>query len=351
MSNIEAIQLLKQLIAIPSVSREEGAKADFLQHYLQQTLGWKVERVGNNLYSYAFGYDASKPTLLLNSHIDTVRPRESWTKDPFGAEQVGTFIYGLGSNDAHASVVSLVAAFDYLRTTSQLYNLILGISCEEEISGKNGVELLLQHLPPINLAIVGEPTGLEMAIAEKGLMVVDCETHGVAGHAARNEGVNALYKALDDINWCRNYQFDKKSPVLGDVKLTVTMIQAGGQHNVIPDSCKFTVDIRLTECYTHQEVLGIMQANMQADLQPRSMRLMASGIDSSHPIVCKHLSMKRDVFGSSTMSDQALMPFVSVKVGPGDSARSHSADEYIKTEEIEEAIHYYVALLDGLVCT
>lgn len=348
MNNSQAIQLLKQLIAIPSLSREELAKADFLQHYMQHTLGWKVERVGNNLIAYAFGYDQTKPTLLLNSHIDTVKPRDSWTKDPFAAQQDGDCIYGLGANDAHASVVSLMAAFDELRQTNQGYNLILGISCEEEVSGKNGVELLLQHLPKIDLAVVGEPTGLEMAIAEKGLMVVDCVAHGKAGHAARNEGVNALYKALDDINWCRNYQFEKVSPMLGEVKMIVTMIEAGSLHNVIPDQCKFTADIRLTECYTHQEVLDIMKQHMGASLAPRSMRLTASGIPTSHPIVQRHLSMKRGVFGSSTMSDQALMPFLSVKVGPGDSARSHSADEYIMTHEVEDAIAYYVQLLDGL---
>ena len=344
----DTLQLLMQMLAIPSISRDEAAKADFLETYLQKNLAWDVERVGNNLYSYASAYDASKPTVLLNSHIDTVKPRDSWTKEPFAATQEGGLIFGLGSNDAHASVVSLIAAFDYLRTTQQAYNLIIGISCEEEVSGKNGVELLLQHLPKIDLAIVGEPTGLEMAIAEKGLMVVDCVAHGKAGHAARNEGENALYKALEDIDWCRNYEFEKKSPTLGEVKLTVTMIEAGSQHNVIPDTCKFTADIRLTECYSHQEVLEIMQANMQAEVTPRSMRLRASGIDSNHPIVGKHLSMKRDVFGSSTMSDQALMSFSSVKVGPGDSARSHSADEYIKIVEIEEAIQYYITLLDGL---
>lgn len=345
----DTLQLLMQMLAIPSVSRDESAKANFLDNYFQEQLGMSVQRVGNNLYVYAQQYDANKPTVLLNSHIDTVKPRDSWTKDPFAAIQEQGRIYGLGSNDAHASVVSLTAAFDYLRTTEQAYNLILGISCEEEVSGKNGVELLLQQLPAINLAIVGEPTGLEMAVAEKGLMVVDCVAHGKAGHAARNEGVNALYKALDDIAWCRNYAFEKKSATLGEVKLTVTMIEAGSQHNVVPDTCKFTADIRLTECYSHQEVLDIMRAHMQADIQARSMRLKPSGIEMNHPVVQKHLSMKRGVFGSSTMSDQALMSFPSVKVGPGDSARSHSADEYICISEIEEAIAYYIALLDGLV--
>lgn len=344
----DTLQLLKHMLAIPSISRDETAKAEFLVTYLKANLGWQVQRVGNNLFSHASAYDASKPTILLNSHIDTVKPRDSWTKDPFAATQEWNVVYGLGANDAHASVVSLIAAFDYLRTTQQNYNLIIGLSCEEEVSGKNGVELLLQHLPTIDLGVVGEPTGLEMAIAEKGLMVVDCVAHGKAGHAARNEGENALYKALDDVAWCRNYEFEKKSPTLGEVKLTVTMMEAGSQHNVIPDICKFTADIRLTECYTHQEVLDIMRANMQSDVMPRSMRLMASGTDDKHPVVQKHLSMKRGVFGSSTMSDQALMPFASVKVGPGNSARSHSADEYILVEEIEEAIQYYIELLDGL---
>lgn len=344
---MDAVALLKQLVDIPSLSRDEDAKALFLQNYLEKK-GCDVQRVGNNLFVHAFAYHPDKPTILLNSHIDTVKPRDSWTKNPFAATQEGDCIYGLGSNDAHASVVSLIAAFMQLRSTQQSYNLILGISCEEEVSGKNGVELLLTQLPPIDLAIVGEPTGLEMAVAEKGLMVVDAVAHGKAGHAARNEGVNALYLALDDIAWCRNYQFEKISPTLGPVKMTVTMIEAGTQHNVIPDTCKFTADIRLTERYTHQEILDIMQAHMQAELTPRSMRLRASGISQSHSVVQRHLAMKRGVFGSATMSDQALMPFPSVKVGPGDSARSHTADEYVLVTEIESAIAYYVALLDGL---
>lgn len=344
----DIIQLLMRLIAIPSISKEESVKADFLQEYWQKR-GWNVQRVGNNLYSYAHTYDATKPTILLNSHIDTVKPRDSWTKEPFAATQEGSRIYGLGANDAHASVVSLMAAFDYLRRTQQSYNLILGLSCEEEVSGKNGVELLLQQLPAIDLAIVGEPTGLEMAVAEKGLMVVDCVAHGRSGHAAREEGVNAIYRAIEDIQWCKNYVFPKESDVLGRVKMTVTMIEAGSQHNVVPDTCKFTADVRLTDCYTHQEVLAVMRANMHSDIEPRSMRLRASGIDKQHPVVCRHFSMKRGIFGSSTMSDQALMPFSSVKVGPGDSARSHTADEYIVVSEIEQAIAYYIQLLDGLM--
>ncbi|MED9995668.1 MAG: M20 family metallo-hydrolase [Paludibacteraceae bacterium] len=349
MTHTNAIELLKQLVAIPSISREEGAKADFLQKYMQETLSMHVQRVGNNLYSHAFDFDVAKPTILLNSHIDTVKAHANWTYNPFAATQVDQCIYGLGSNDAHASVVSLLAAFDTLRSMpQQSYNLILGISCEEEVSGKNGVEWLLTQLPAIDLAIVGEPTGLEMAIAEKGLMVVDCVAHGKAGHAARNEGDNALYKAVKDIVWCMDYAFPKVSEQLGPVKLTVTMIEAGSQHNVIPDTCKFTADVRLTECYTHQEILDIMQANMQAELTPRSMRLRASGIAKEHPVVQQHLSMKRGVFGSATMSDQALMPFPSVKVGPGDSARSHTANEYIMESEIQQAIAYYVELLNGL---
>lgn len=350
MNSNQAIMLLKQLVAIPSISREEGAKADFLQRYMQEELGMQVQRVGNNLYSNAFAFDSSKPTILLNSHIDTVKAHANWTYPPFEATQVGNCIYGLGSNDAHASVVSLLAAFIGLRTSGkeQQYNLILGLSCEEEVSGKNGVELLLNHLPSIDLAIVGEPTGLEMAIAEKGLMVVDCVAHGKAGHAARNEGENAIYKAVKDIAWCMDYAFPKVSEQLGPVKMTVTMIEAGSQHNVIPDACKFTADVRLTECYTHQEVLDIMRANMQAELTPRSMRLRASGIAKNHPVVEQHLSMKRGIFGSATMSDQALMPFPSVKVGPGDSARSHTANEYILEEEVTQAIAYYINLLDGL---
>ena len=344
----DTIELLQSLIAIPSISRDETQKADFLQAYFSKK-GWQPQRVGNNVFCMAKEYQSGLPTLLLNSHIDTVKPRDSWTKQPFEPLMQEGRIYGLGSNDAHASVVSLIAAFDTLRLSEQQYNLILGLSCEEEVSGKEGVEKLLAALPPIDLAIVGEPTQLEMAIAEKGLMVVDCVAQGKAGHAARNEGVNAIYKALEDIAWCKDYRFEKVSPTLGEVKMTVTMIEAGSQHNVVPDACKFTADIRLTECYTHQEVLDILQANLQASVTPRSMRLRASGISPQHPVVLKHLSMKRGVFGSSTMSDQALMPFPSVKVGPGDSARSHTTDEYIELCEIEQAIAYYVELLDGLM--
>lgn len=339
--------LLKQLVAIPSYSRNEADKADFLQQYMQ-SLGLEVLRCGNNLWTWATPYQSNKPVLMLNSHIDTVKPNASWTRNPHQPVLENGCLYGLGSNDAHASVVCLLDAFMRLRDTAQAYNLVLAYSCEEEVSGKEGMELLLTQLPPVTFALVGEPTGMQVAVAEKGLMVLDCTAAGVSGHAAREEGVNAIYQALPDIAWFRDYRFSRVSPVLGPVKTSVTMVQAGTQHNVVPDCCKFTVDVRLNECYTHQQLLDEIALNVKCSVQPRSMRLKPSGLDSNHAFVhrCKQLGV--GLFGSSTLSDQALMDFASAKCGPGQSARSHTADEYVALSELEAAPDLYVKLLDGL---
>ena len=345
----DAIDLLKGMISRPSFSREEGETADFLKQSWEKA-GYKVNRKGNNLWLIAPGFDLDKPTLLLNSHIDTVKPASGWTKDPFNPEETeDERLYGLGSNDAGASVVSLYEAFRVLSGKEQPYNLIFLASCEEEVSGKNGIESVLPQLPPIALGIVGEPTEMQPAIAEKGLMVVDVTAHGKAGHAARNEGDNAIYKVLEDIRWFRDYRFPKESPLLGPVKMSVTQINAGTQHNVIPDICTFVVDIRSNECYSNEELFNEISTHIKSEAKARSFRLNSSHIDAGHPFVRRAIQLGRVPFGSPTLSDQALMKFPSVKMGPGKSSRSHTADEYIMVSEIEEAIGLYIELLDGLV--
>lgn len=344
----EAIDLLKGMISRPSFSREETAVADYLQKCWSDA-GHHVFRKGNNLWIIAPGFDFAKPTLLLNSHIDTVKPAAGWQKDPFLPEETeDDRLYGLGSNDAGASVVSLYEAFTILSAKAQPYNLIFLASCEEEVSGKNGIESVLPELPPIRFAVVGEPTGMRPAIAEKGLMVLDCVATGKAGHAARNEGVNAIYKAIEDINWFSTYQFPEKSDLLGPVKMTVTIIKAGTQHNVVPDRCEFTVDIRSNEFYSNERLFELIKEQVGCEIKARSFRLNSSRTEPEHPFVQRCLMLGKEPFGSPTLSDQALMRFPSVKIGPGDSARSHSADEYIRCPEIRDAITTYVRLLDGL---
>lgn len=344
----EAIDLLKGMISRPSFSREETAVADYLQKCWSDA-GHHVFRKGNNLWIIAPGFDFTKPTLLLNSHIDTVKPAAGWQKDPFLPEETeDDRLYGLGSNDAGASVVSLYEAFTILSAKAQPYNLIFLASCEEEVSGKNGIESVLPELPPIRFAVVGEPTGMRPAIAEKGLMVLDCVATGKAGHAARNEGVNAIYKAIEDINWFNTYQFPEKSDLLGPVKMTVTIIKAGTQHNVVPDRCEFTVDIRSNEFYSNERLFELIKEQVGCEIKARSFRLNSSRTEPEHPFVQRCLMLGKEPFGSPTLSDQALMCFPSVKIGPGDSARSHSADEYIYGPEIRDAITTYVRLLDGL---
>ena len=343
----EATTLLSSLIGIPSISREEEAVANFLQNYIEES-GIMTGRSGNNIWCISPNFDLNKPTILLNSHIDTVKPVNGWRKHPFTAKTEDGKIYGLGSNDAGASVVSLFQAYRYLSATEQAYNLIFLASCEEEVSGKNGIESVLPQLPPIALGIVGEPTEMHPAIAEKGLMVLDVQAHGKAGHAARNEGDNAIYKVLQDIQWFRDFQFEKTSSMLGPVKMSVTQINAGTQHNVIPDLCTFVVDIRSNECYSNEELYQEICSHVQSEVKARSFRLNSSHISADHPVVRRAVSMGRTPFGSPTLSDQALMKFPSLKMGPGNSSRSHTADEFILISEIEEAIRMYIELLDGL---
>lgn len=344
----DAVSLLKSLITIPSYSREEKDLADFLQGYIE-SLGYTVGRKDNNIWIFAPAFDDKKPTLMLNSHIDTVRPAAGWKRDPHVPIIEGDRLYGLGSNDAGASLVSLLHVFFILSQKNQQYNLIFAASAEEEVSGKNGVESLLQEMPTIDFAVVGEPTSMRLAVAEKGLMVVDCTAVGVSGHAARNEGVNAIYKAIDDIKWIEETQLPKVSDLLGPVKMSATMIHAGTQHNVVPDKCTFVLDIRSNECYTNEDIFAILQSHLKSELKERSFRLRSSGVPATHPFVEKCVSKGIETFGSPTLSDQALMHFPSVKIGPGDSARSHTSDEYIVIGEIENAIDLYYELLDGLV--
>ncbi len=343
----EAVCLLEQMVNIPSVSREEQEVADLLENFMQQKL-LNPRREGNNIWCGAPSYRSEKPTLLLNAHIDTVRPAASWTREPFRATRDGERIYGLGTNDDGASVVSLLQAYIALSQREQPYNLIFLASCEEEVSGRNGIERVLPLLPPIDMALVGEPTGMQPAVAEKGLMVLDVTAYGKSGHAARNEGENAIYKALADLEWFRTYRFPKESPMLGPVKMSVTVIQAGTQHNVVPDKCTFTVDVRSNECYSNEEIYDIVCRHTSCEVKARSFRLNSSRVDRSHPIVARAEAMGRTPFGSPTLSDQALMHFPSLKMGPGDSARSHTADEYVTIPEIREAIEMYIRLLDGL---
>jgi len=347
-NTIEAIDLLKKLIQIQSFSREEEGVSEIMAAYLSSK-GLDVNRQGNNVWCWAQKFDSSKPTILLNSHLDTVKPSKKWTYDPFNATLEGDKLTGLGSNDAGGPLVSLMATFLTLKDTEQQYNLLFAATAEEEVSGKNGVASILSELGKIDLGVVGEPTQMHMAVAEKGLMVLDCETHGKTGHAARNEGDNALYKALPDIEWFKNHQFEKVSPHLGAVKMTVTQIQCGSQHNVVPDSCKFVVDIRLNECYSNKELHEIIQKNVNCDDVARSYRLNSSSISMNHPFVKKGIELGREYYGSPTTSDQAVMDFTTIKMGPGDSARSHTPDEYILTSEIQEGVKIYIKLLDGLI--
>ena len=350
--NQRAFDLLDRLIATPSVSRNETATADIIEQHLIDN-GVNAKRLKNNVWALSENLDPALPTLLLNSHHDTVKPVAGYTRDPFLPSHSGGRIYGLGSNDAGGSVVSLIEAFIRLNKANTPVNLVLAISAEEEVSGRGGIELLLAHFKEIGLkidmAIVGEPTGLDAAVAERGLMVIDCIAHGVSGHAARNEGVNALYKAIDDIERLKNFKFDHTSPTLGEIKITVTQIEAGTQHNVIPDKCSFVADIRTTDAYSNEEIAAILKQNIQADLTPRSTRLNASVIPASHPLVTAAVKLGATTFISPTLSDRALMHGIpALKIGPGDSARSHTADEYIFENEIERAIDFYQQLILSL---
>lgn len=341
----EAVELLKQLISTPSVSREETDAANILADFIEKC-GLPCERIGNNLLVRE-ELDEEKPTVLLCAHIDTVKPVSTWTRDPFTPTIEGDRLYGLGSNDCGGGLVSMLQAYRCLRGRATKYNLVYLASCEEEVSGQNGFSLALPHLPKIDVAIVGEPTGMQPAIAEKGLMVIDGIAHGKSGHAARNEGVNAIYEALDDLVWLRDHQFRKKSLLLGQTKMTVTVLNSGTQHNVVPDECHFVIDVRTNEYYQNEYLFAFLQKHMKkCELKARSFRLSSSHIPVGHPLVQKSMKMGLVPFGSPTLSDQALMPFPSMKLGPGDSARSHTANEFICISEIEKAIETYVTLIN-----
>ncbi len=341
----DAVSLLKQLISTPSVSREEVLAADIFQ---QQAHDWGLptRRIGNNILIQE-NLVAGKPTLLLNAHIDTVKPVSTWTRDPFTPILEGDRLYGLGANDCGGGLVSLLQVYRILRHSDTPYNLMYLASCEEEVSGQNGFSLALPQLPPIDVAIVGEPTGMQPAIAEKGLMVIDGTAYGKSGHAARNEGVNAIYEALDDLVWFRDYRFEKESPLLGPTKMTVTVLNSGTQHNVIPDECHFVIDVRTNEFYKNEELLHFLQQHVKSELKARSFRLSSSNIPADHPLIQRCIQMGMKPFGSPTLSDQALMPFLSFKLGPGQSSRSHTANEFICLSEIEQAIHIYLKLLSA----
>ena len=345
----DAISLLKQLIAIPSLSKEEDNTADLIEQFLQSK-GVTAFRYLNNVWAKNQYFSPEKPTLLLNSHHDTVKPNKAYTLDPFEPIVKDEKLYGLGSNDAGGCLVSLIATFlHYYHRSDLQYNLVLAATAEEEISGHNGVEILLSRLPKIDCGIVGEPTLLQMAVAEKGLLVLDCTAMGKPGHAAREEGDNAIYKAVKDIQWFKDYRFDRVSNLLGPMKMTVTMINAGSQHNVVPHECKFTTDVRVNELYSFEEVLEIIRANTLSDVQPRSSRLRSTSIALDHPLVKSGIALRRTYYGSPTTSDKALMPFPTLKFGPGDSARSHSADEFIWIHEIGEGIDMYIQLIDPII--
>ncbi|MCF0197937.1 MAG: M20 family metallo-hydrolase [Bacteroidaceae bacterium] len=343
----EALQLLETLIAIPSHSREEANAANALQQWMEER-GLQPTREVNNLWCVAPHYQGELPTLLLCAHIDTVRPATGWTREPYHPTWEGDVLYGLGSNDDGASLVSLLQAFRVMCTKERSYNLVFLASAEEEVGGKTGAELALTKLPHIDVGLVGEPTGMQPAIAEKGLMVLDVIAHGRAGHAARNEGDNAIYHALDDMQWFRTYQFPEVSELLGPVKMTVTVVNAGTQHNVVPAECKFLVDVRSNELYSNEEIFTTIREHVKSDVEAHSFRLNSSRIAIEHPLVQRAIALGRQPFGSPTLSDQALMRFPTLKMGPGDSRRSHTADEFIRRQEIEEAIDLYVRLLSDL---
>jgi acetylornithine deacetylase len=345
----QAVQLLQQLISIPSFSKEEKRTADLIELFLQEN-GVETNRKANNIWAFNKHFDASKPTILLNSHHDTVTPNSGYTRDPFDARIEDCILYGLGSNDAGGCLVSLIAVFLYFYDRENLkYNFCLATSAEEEISGVNGLELIIPELGKLDFGIVGEPTEMQLAIAERGLMVLDCVSHGRAGHAGREEGDNAIYKAIKDIEWFRTFCFPEESEVFGPVKMSVTIINAGSQHNVVPATCNFTVDVRVTDAYRNEEVLEIIRSHVTCDVVPRSIRLKPSKIDKDHPIVQAGISLGRTTYGSPTTSDQSLLNIPSLKVGPGDSARSHMADEYIYVEEIREGIELYIKMLEKIV--
>lgn len=345
----ECLDLLRKLINTQSFSKEEDQTATLIENYLQLK-GVNTHRMLNNVWAYNQYFDPAKPTLLLNSHHDTVHPNAGYTRDPYDANIEGDKLFGLGSNDAGGCLVSLIGTFLYFFPKRGLkYNICLAATAEEEISGNNGLERVLPELGKLEFAIVGEPTEMNLAIAERGLLVLDCMAKGKAGHAARDEGENAIYNAMKDIEWFKTFQFSKISDVFGPLKMTVTVIQAGSQHNVVPAVCTFTVDVRVTDAYSNEEVLEIIRQHVSCSVTPRSIRLKPSSIDINHPLVQAGVKLGRTTYGSPTTSDQALLDIPSVKCGPGFSGRSHMADEFIYIHEIEQGIQGYIDMLSAVV--
>ncbi len=344
----DAVALLRRLIATPSVSREESAAADLIEEELR-SYGFEPRRERNNVWAVGHGYDEARPTLLLNAHLDTVRPVDSWTRDPFTPVVEGDRLYGLGSNDCGGGLVTLLQVFRHLASNpsqkGEAFNFIFLATAEEEVSGQNGARRVLSMLPSVDAAIVGEPTGMQPAIAERGLLVLDVTARGRSGHAARGEGVNAIYEAMTDLEWLRSYRFDRVSPLLGETRMQVTQIEAGTQHNVVPDTCHMVVDIRTNELYNNKEVYNEVASHLGSEVRARSLDLNSTRIAPDHPLVQRCVAMGLQPFGSPTLSDQALMPWPSLKLGPGDSSRSHTADEYICLSELRQALEIYTRLL------
>ena len=344
----EAIELLKLLIATSSFSREEDKTADIIKDWLIERRV-DVRQSGNNVWAINKYFSSEKPTVLLNSHHDTVRPNVNYTVNPFVPKVENEKLFGLGSNDAGGAVVSLLATFMEFHSRMDLkYNLLIAITAEEEVSGENGIASVFSEFPEIEFAIVGEPTEMNLAIAEKGLMVIDGCAKGVSGHTAHDNTENPIYGAMKDIEWISNFSFERKSTMLGPVKMSVSQISAGKQHNLIPGTCEFVIDVRVNDRYTNQEVFAIIDSHTSSDLTPRSFRLNPSSIDENHPIVKAGLALGRSTFGSPTLSDQALMDCPSLKIGPGKTERSHTADEFIYLNEIEEGIEIYIELIEKL---
>ena len=345
----EAVALLKNLISTPSLSGEEAGTALLIEAWFRSN-NMTFKRDKNNVWAQNKHFDAAKKTILLNSHHDTVKPNKGYTKDPFNPEISDGKLYGLGSNDAGGCLVSLLATFTYFYNTKDLkYNFVIVASAEEESSGQHGLNSMLKIIPPIDFAIIGEPTLMQLAISEKGLLVLDCKANGTPGHAAHGIADNAIYNAIEDINWFQNFEFPKKSETLGKVKMTVTQIEAGSQHNVIPANCNYVVDVRVTDAYSNQEVLEIIQANVKSEVTARSLRLNSSSIPKEHPVVQAGIKLGRETYGSPTLSDQSVLSCPSLKLGPGQSLRSHTADEFIYIQEIEEGIDLYIKILNEIV--
>ncbi len=345
----ESLELLRNLIRTQSFSKEEDKTANLIAEFLEER-GVRIHRKMNNVWTYNQHFDPAKPTVLLNSHHDTVKPNSGYSRDPYDAAIEGDKLFGFGSNDAGGCLVSLIGTFLYFYTQKDLkYNICLAATAEEEISGNDGLELVLPDLGDLEFAIVGEPTEMNLAIAERGLLVIDCIAHGKAGHAAREEGENAIYKALKDIEWFRTYQFSKISEVFGPLKMTVTIINAGSQHNVVPANCTFTVDVRVTDSYTNEEVVELIKQHVSCEVKPRSVRLKPSSIDKNHPIVQAGIALGKTTYGSPTTSDQALLDIPSLKCGPGFSGRSHMADEFIYVKEVAEGIEGYINMLKPVI--